>query len=140
MADAGLLARVDRVRGALAAAGVSLEELGAAPEPPWFAELRTGRHLSLGPQELQETADHLAGIAVETVLSDEACTSVLSQIEVLTTLRGLKDDGLEFRFCHGEFPEDAATLRFLADYARGRIAAATEGDDDAAAASPEDAS
>jgi hypothetical protein len=133
VADAALLARVDRVREALTAAGVNLEGLGAAPEPAWFAHLRNGQSLPLGPTELKETADHLPGIAVDAILSDEACTRLLSHIEVLTTLRELKDEGLDLRFCHGEVPEDAATVRSLADHVRNHIAAAAEGDDDAAA-------
>lgn len=132
VADAALLARVDRVREALTAAGVNLEGLGAAPEPAWFAHLRNGQRLSLGPTELKETSDHLPGIAVGAVLSDEACARLLSHIEVLTTLRELKDEGLDLRFCHGEVPEDAATMRSLADYVRNQIAAAAEGDDDTA--------
>ncbi|MEU5298638.1 hypothetical protein [Streptomyces umbrinus] len=51
VADAAMLARVDRVRGALAA-GVNLEELGAATEPSWFAHVRSGQRLPLGPAEL----------------------------------------------------------------------------------------
>ncbi|WP_189784784.1 hypothetical protein [Streptomyces capitiformicae] len=133
MADADLPARVTRVRGALAAAGVNLEELGAAPEPAWFTHLRNGHRLPLGPAELKETADHLPGIAVEAVLSGEACTRLLSHIEVLTTLRELKNGGLDFRFCHGGLPEDAARVRSLADYVRDQVAAAANGDDDAAA-------
>ncbi|MCX4481671.1 hypothetical protein OOK44_35450 [Streptomyces cellulosae] len=74
MADAGLPARVDLVRRTLVAAGVDFEELGAAPEPAWFAQLRTGQCLPLGPAELKETADHLPGVAVEALLSEEACT------------------------------------------------------------------
>ncbi|MCC9707321.1 hypothetical protein E4N62_19780 [Streptomyces sp. MNU76] len=132
MADAALLARVDRVREALTAAGVNLEGLGAAPEPAWFAHLRSGQRLSLGPTELKETADHLPGIAVEAVLSEEACARLLSRIEVLTTLRELKDQGLDLRFCHGGVPEDAATVRSLANHVRNQIAAAAAGDDDAA--------
>jgi hypothetical protein len=131
VADAALLARVDRVRSALAAAGVNLDELGAAPAPTWFAHLQDGHRLLLGPAELKETAGHLPGIAVEAVLSDEACTRLLSHIEVLTTLRDLKEEGLDLRFCHGELP-DASTVRSLADYVRDQVAAAAAGDDDAA--------
>lgn len=123
VADAAMLARIDRVREALAAAGVDFEGLSAAPEPAWFADLRNGQRLPLGPAELAETADHLAGIAVEVVLSDEACTRLLSQIEVLTTLRDLKAEGIDLRFCQGGFPTDAATVRALADAFRSEIAA-----------------
>jgi hypothetical protein len=126
VADAAMLARIDRVRGALVAAGVDFEDLGAVPEPAWFADLRNGQRLPLGPAELEETAAHLAGIAVEAVLSDEACTTVLSHIETLTTLRDLKADGMDLRFCHGSLPADAATLRSLADYVREQIAATAD--------------
>jgi hypothetical protein len=133
LADAGLPARVARVRATLAAAGVDFEKLGAAPEPVWFAALRNGQRLPLGPVELKETSNHLAGIAPEAVLTDEACTRLLGHIEVLSTLRELQDEGLDLRFCHGELPADAAYVRTLADYVRDQIAAAAEGDDDAAA-------
>ncbi|PAZ16357.1 hypothetical protein CLM62_08540 [Streptomyces sp. SA15] len=86
--------------------------------------MRSGQRLLLGPAELKETAKHLAGIAVVAVLSEEACTRLLSHIEVLATLRELKDDGMDVRFCHGGLPADAATVRSLADYVRDQIAAA----------------
>lgn len=114
-----MLDRIDRVRGALVAAGVNLDDLGAAPEPEWFAELRHGQRLPLGPAEWQETADHLAGIAVDAVLSDEACTTLLGHIEVLTTLRDLRAEGMDLRSCRGSLPPDAAALRSLADSIRG---------------------
>ncbi|MFG2681276.1 hypothetical protein [Streptomyces sp. NPDC048392] len=133
MADAAMLARIDRVRAALLAAGVDFKDLGAAPEPSWFADLRAGQCLPLGPAELEETADQLAGIAVEAVLSDEACTTVISHIEILTTLRDLKADGMDLRFCHGSLPPDAATVRSLADYVRAEIAAAADASADTAA-------
>lgn len=133
LTDAGLPARVDRVRAALTAAGVDVEEHGAAPEPVWFAALRTGQHIPLGPAELQEMSNYLAGIAPEAVLTEEACTRLLGRIEVLSTLRELQDEGLDLRFCHGALPEDAAYVDTLAGYVRDQIAAAAEGDDDAAA-------
>jgi len=126
VADAAMLTRIDRVRAALLAAGVDFEDLSAAPEPSWFADLRNGQRLSLGPAELAETADHLAGIAVEAVLSDAACATVISHIEILATLRDLKADGMDLRFCHGSVPPDAATVRSLADYVRAEIAAAVD--------------
>lgn len=122
LADAGLPARADRVRATLAAAGVDFEKLGAAPEPVWFAALRNGQHVPLGTAELKETSNHLAGIAPEAVLTEDACTR--------SSLRDLQDEGLDLRFCHGELPEDAAYLRTLADYVRDEMAAAAEGDDE----------
>ncbi len=131
LADAGLPARVDRVRATLAAAGIDFGKLGASPEPVWFAALRNGQHVTLGPVELRETSNHLAGIAPEAVLTEEACTRLLGHIEVLGALRELQDEGMDLRFCHGELPEDAAYVRTLADYVRDQVAA--EGDSDAAA-------
>ncbi|MEU9397941.1 hypothetical protein AB0D86_49245 [Streptomyces sp. NPDC048324] len=133
LADDAMLARIDRVRAALVAAGVDFEGLGAAREPAWFADLRNGQRLPLGRAELKETADHLPGIAVEAVLSEGACARLLSHIEVLTTLRELKEEGMDLRFCHGGLPGDAAAVLSLADHVRDQVAAAAGGDDDAAA-------
>ncbi|MEU5298639.1 hypothetical protein [Streptomyces umbrinus] len=66
------------------------------------------------------------------VLSDEACSKLLGHIELLTTLRELKDDGMDMRFCHSALPADAATVRSLADSVHAQIASAVEERSDAA--------
>lgn len=121
LADVGLPARVDRVRATLAAAGVDFDKLGTAPEPVWFAALRGGLQVPLGQAELEETSSHLGGIAPEAVLTEEACTRLIGQLEVFSTLQELQDDGLDLRCCYGELPADAAYVRTLADYVREQI-------------------
>jgi hypothetical protein len=64
---------------------------------------------------------------VEAVLSDEACTTVLSHIETLTTLRDLKADGMDLRFCRGSLPADAEDRSHGRCQCRHRCEARTRG-------------
>lgn len=58
LGDAALLVRVERLRAALRAAGFAFDE-AAGPEPFFFGELRAGRTLALGPDELEAVTNHL---------------------------------------------------------------------------------
>ncbi|MCX5278112.1 MULTISPECIES: hypothetical protein [Streptomyces] len=91
--NAELLVRVARLRAALLAAGLDLDE-HSTPEPAWFSILRSGDTISLDALQQRELTEHLAGIAAAHALDDAACAHALDKIEALVVLSEMRAEGI----------------------------------------------
>ncbi|MFJ9239831.1 hypothetical protein ACIRJ3_33190 [Streptomyces anulatus] len=114
VADGETLARADRLRAALHEAGLDLERLG--PEPLWFADVRAGQPVPLGPDERTELVDYTGIVSTASLASDEACAEVQRQIETIPVLREMRDEGMTIHSC-GE-PMSASSLRAVQEAVR----------------------
>ncbi|MFJ8752215.1 hypothetical protein ACIREO_23205 [Streptomyces sp. NPDC102441] len=125
VADREVLARIERVRAALTKAGAPVRAY--APEPNWFAEVRSGGRLDLGPQRLSEISGHVGGLPAQWMLSEETCVDLLRRIGTNAALQELKDEGMDVRFCGVDLTGvDEASVRALGNYVRKQIAACEE--------------
>ncbi|MFF2571091.1 hypothetical protein [Streptomyces sp. NPDC058084] len=112
VADAGTVARAERLRHALQEAGANLAAL--APEPAWFAEARAGHTVKIGADERAELIAHLGSTTTTSVTSDEECDQSLARLEAFTVLREMHSEGMNVRTCDGA-PLSAAALRAIRD-------------------------
>lgn len=125
VADREVLARIERVRAALTKGGAPV--CAYAPEPDWFAEVRSGGRLDLGPQRLSEISGHIGGLPAQWMLSEEICVELLRRIGMNAALQELKDEGMDVRFCGVDLTGvDEASVRALGDYVRAQLAACEE--------------
>lgn len=114
VADGETLARADRLRAALREAGLDLERLG--PEPLWLADVRAGRPVPLGPGERTELVAYAGIVSTASLASDEACATVLRQIEMIPVLREMRDEGMTIHSCGEQM--SASSLRAVQEAVR----------------------
>ncbi|WP_435057794.1 hypothetical protein [Streptomyces sp. bgisy060] len=115
VADAGTVARAERLRLALEEAGADLGAL--APEPTWFAAARAGRPVKLGADERAELIEYLGSTTTTSVISDKECDQALDRLEAFTVLREMHSEGMNLSTCGGG-PLSAAALRAIRDAVR----------------------
>jgi len=112
----------------LLCAGVDLERV-SGPAPAWLASLTESGPAPrcLTPQEQRELTAHLAGLPVDTVLTDVACDRVVQRIETISALSELRSEGIDLYPCSrgGSLLDvPAASLHRLAGYVRQQLAEA----------------
>ncbi|MCZ0983830.1 hypothetical protein O1L60_44510 [Streptomyces diastatochromogenes] len=109
-ADHRVVARTERIRTALHAAGADLDSLG--PEPAWLAAART-QSVPLGDSERAELIAYLGSATTISVTSDEECAKALTALDTYAAHRELARAGLYVENCSARLP--AAALRTLRD-------------------------